>query len=377
MIGEGLPETPAPGEPCPALSKLAREHPWLAAMADTPQSERYHREGDVLRHTEMVAEALLADPRWQALPPRDREELWLATLLHDVGKPSTTRHEDGDWRAPGHARRGAIISRRLLWEAGADVATRERICGLVRHHMVPHYLIEYERERAVRACIEISLEAGGERQHLLTRADAVGRVADDVDALVTNVELFAEFARDLGCLDRPYPFASDHARFTYFSRRDRDPCYAAHDDTRSRVVVLSGLPGAGKDLWIAHHGDARPVISLDDMRRERSAKRTDKTLQGQIVQEARELARTHLRAGEPFIWNATNISSQQRAQMLSLLADYDPHVTIVSVEAPADDLSRRNRDREHPVPWGAIERLIDRWEAPSVTECHRLEIWSA
>ncbi len=372
-----LPATPEPGAPCPRLADLAGQWPWLEAMAGTPQSARHHGEGDVLRHTQLVAEALLADGRWQALDEGARTELWLGTLLHDVGKPATTRHENGEWTAPGHARRGAIIARRLLWEAGVDVAARERICGLVRHHMAPHFLIDAEREHGVRRCIEISLEAGAHRQYLLTRADAVGRIAGDVDAMVTNVELFAELAAELGCLERPYPFASDHARFCFFARRGRDPAYAAHDDTRSRVVLLSGLPGAGKDLWISRHGGDRPVISLDDMRRERSAKRTDKTAQGQIVQEARERARTHLRAGESFIWNATNLSSQLRGQTLSLLADYDAHVTIVSVEAPAAELARRNREREHPVPWAAVERMLDRWEAPSVTECHRLEVWQA
>lgn len=367
----GLPETPEPGAPCPDLREYGL--PWLDALAGTPQSPVHHAEGDVLRHTQMVAERLLADERWQALDARSRDELWLATLLHDAGKRFTTRE---DLTAPGHARRGAILARRVLWEAGVEPLARERICALVRHHMAPYHLLENERSLAVRRCIAISLEADVRRQHLLTRADALGRIAPDVEALATNVDLFAEYADELGCLDGPYPFASDHARVEFFRREDRDPAYAAHDDTRSRVVVLSGLPGSGKDLWISHHGDGRPVISLDDLRRERGAKRSDTTAQGQIIQEARERARVHLRAGDPFIWNATNVSAQLRGQILSLLADYHAHVTIVSVEAPADDLSRRNRDREHPVPWEAIERMLDRWEAPSITECHRLEIVS-
>jgi hypothetical protein len=24
------------------------------------------------------------------------------------------------------------------------------------------------------------------------------------------------------------------------------------------------------------------------------------------------------------------------------------------------------------VPWEAIDRMLDRWEAPTITECHRL-----
>ena len=90
---------------------------------------------------------------------------------------------------------------------------------------------------------------------------------------------------------------------------------------------------------------------------------------------AMELGRS-LRAGDPFIWNATNLSTQQRGPLLSLLADYHAHVTIVSVEARADQLAARNAERRHPVPWEVIERMLERWEAPSVTECHRLEVWS-
>jgi putative nucleotidyltransferase with HDIG domain len=369
----GLPPAPEPGAPCPDLATF--ELPWLRALAETPQDPIHHGEGDVLAHTQLVAEQLVRSPAWQKLEPEDRSELWLATLLHDVGKPATTRYEDGRWTAPGHARRGAIMARRLLWEAGVHPFARERICALVRHHMAPYHLID--RDDAVRRTIEISLDAGVRRQHLLTRADALGRIAPDVEALTVNVDLFAELADELGCLDRAYPFASDHARFTYFSRRDRDPAYAAHDDTRSRVVVLSGLPASGKDYWISQHHDGRPTISLDDLRRRRGAKRSDKVAQGQIIQEARERARTYLRAGEPFIWNATNLTAQIRSQTLSLLADYNAHVTIVAVEAPADVLSARNRDRRHPVPWEAIERMLDRWEAPSLTECHRLEVYTA
>ena len=352
----------------------ADDAPWLAAMAETPQDPVHHGEGDVLVHTRMVCEALRADPRFAALDERAQHELWLAAVLHDVGKPATSRFEDGRWTAPGHARRGAILARRLLWEAGVDAFMRERVCALVRHHMAPYHLVG--SGDAVRRCLEISIDAGADRQHLLTRADAVGRIAPDVESLALDVDLFAEFAAELGAYEHPYRFASDHARFAFFSTPGRDPAYAAHDDTRSRVVVLSGLPGAGKDLWISRHGDGRPVISLDDLRRARGVKRGDTTAEGRLIQDAREQARVFLRAGEPFIWNATNLSAQLRGQTLALLADYHAHVTIVAVEAPADDLYRRNREREHPVPWPAIERMLDRWEAPSRTECHVLDVVS-
>ena len=50
--------------------------------------------------------------------------------------------------------------------------------------------------------------------------------------VLENIELFREYCAELGVLDRPWPFASDHARFSYFRTPGRDPRYAAFDDTR-------------------------------------------------------------------------------------------------------------------------------------------------
>src|SRR5262249_45424401 len=88
---------------------------------------------------------------------------------------------------------------------------------------------------------------------LLARADALGRECRDKADLLTNVELFREFCRDNDCLQGPKQFPSTHSRFVYFRTPGRDPDYLAYDDTRCRVTMMSGLPGAGKDAWIAEH----------------------------------------------------------------------------------------------------------------------------
>jgi hypothetical protein len=49
-----------------------------------------------------LCEALAADAGFQSLSRRLQEELFLAALLHDVGKIPTTRLEDGQWVSPGH-----------------------------------------------------------------------------------------------------------------------------------------------------------------------------------------------------------------------------------------------------------------------------------
>src|SRR5262249_48641790 len=154
--------------------------------------------------------------------------------------------------------------------------------------------------------------------------------------------LFEEQCRELGCLTRPYQFASDHARFEYFRHEDRDPTYAAYDDTRVEVVLMSGLPGAGKDHWLGQSLPDWPVISLDQIRRELGIDPEES--QGLVVSHARELLRGYLRRRERVAWNATNLSQDMRARTIDLCADYGARIRIVYVETPYIRLFVQNRE---------------------------------
>ncbi|MEW6208241.1 MAG: AAA family ATPase [Acidobacteriota bacterium] len=160
----------------------------------------------------------------------------------------------------------------------------------------------------------------------------------------------------------------------YFRSEDRDPDYLAYDDTRSEVVLMSGLPGAGKDRWVAENLSDWPVISLDDLRRAMKISPTEK--QGRVISRARELAREHLRAGRRFVWNATNISRHTRSRLIDLVAAYRARVRIVYIETSPDRLYEQNRRRNDAVPDAIMARLLDQWDVPDLTEAHEVE-WIA
>ena len=102
----------------------------LRPLGDTPQEPRWHGEGDVLTHTRLVLEALEAAPEFWALDVERRAALWLAALLHDVGKAACTRLEGGAWTSPHHGQAGARLVRALLWrEYGLAGEARGRGCG--------------------------------------------------------------------------------------------------------------------------------------------------------------------------------------------------------------------------------------------------------
>jgi predicted kinase len=228
-----------------------------------------------------------------------------------------------------------------------------------------------DRPDAQRLAIEVSQTARCDRLALLAEADVRGRVCRDQQRLLDNVELFVEFCREESCLSVPRAFASEHARFLYFRSAHRHPDAPAHEDFRSEVVMMSGLPGMGKDTWVRNNLPDWPVVSLDAVRDEREVDPADE--QGQVINRAREQARHHLRNGRSLVWNATNLSRQLRAQCIALFADYQARIRIVYVEAPEERLLRQNRQRQAPVPQAVLERLLDRWEVPDGTEAHHID----
>ncbi|HEX8351941.1 MAG TPA: AAA family ATPase [Pyrinomonadaceae bacterium] len=352
--------------------RIEQEFPAVARTAGCPQDSVHHAEGDVLVHTRMVVEALASMPAWRALPRPERETVFAAALLHDVAKPACTKVEDGRVTSRGHSKRGAVMTRALLWGMGVPFDAREQVASLIRFHQIPFFLIDKPDGR--RTLFEVSQSARCDLLALLAEADARGRVCADGQRLLDNVALFAEYAGEHGCLKGPRRFPNDHSRFLYFRREGRDPDYTAYDDTACEVVMMSGLPGAGKDFGVAENLPDWPVVSLDGLRREMGISPTEN--QGPVVSRAREAAREHLRKKRNFVWNATNVSRQIRELSVNLFAAYNARVRIVYVEAPEERLYAQNRERADPVPAEVIRKLTARWEVPDLTEAHRVE-WVA
>ncbi|MEM6800153.1 MAG: HD domain-containing protein [Bacteroidota bacterium] len=111
---------------------------YLKQLEQTQQNPVYHGEGDVLAHTLMVLENVLAlDASWD-LSQEERKILYWAAVLHDIGKPATTLWEDGRYHSHGHEAAGVPIARNILLQQ-PDINDQERakILELVRWHSVP------------------------------------------------------------------------------------------------------------------------------------------------------------------------------------------------------------------------------------------------
>ncbi|WP_427159844.1 AAA family ATPase [Aliinostoc sp. HNIBRCY26] len=344
---------------------LEREFDWLRSLADCPQDPRYHAEGNVLVHTKLVCEALVNLPQWRTLAPTERSVLFAAALLHDVAKPTATQVEtDGAISSKGHVLQGAKMTQSILWDMEVPFHEREAIVALVKYGSLPLWF--WDKPNPEKAVIKTSQIIRCDWLSLLAEADVRGRYCDDQAQLLERIAFFREYTQENQCFDQPRPFPSNHSRFIYFQKENGHPDYAAYDDTCLEVVMMSGLPAAGKDTWIQENLPDWRVISLDELRQ--TMKIAPDAEQGAVVNAAKALAKDYLRNGQSFVWNATNISRQLRGSLIRQFANYQATIRIVYLEAPWEELLTRNRDRPAQVPEKVLYKMKSRLEVPNITE---------
>lgn len=357
---------------------------FVIPMSRTQQNPAFHAEGDVWIHTRMVCEALVKLDSFRELTLEQRNAVFLAALLHDIGKISTTRWEEDKWTSPNHTLVGSKMARQFLWQELGLCGTpekqqlRETVCNLIRYHSFPpHAIDDPDGKRKL-----LAIAANGQNCPMFTiellcvlcEADALGRVClDEQDRahMAEQVQLCREFAKESGCYDAPYPFPSAHTRYSYLARKDIHPAIELYDDTWGEVILLSGLPGTGKDTWIKEHYPDLPMISLDDIRKEMKISPTDN--QSKVVEIARERARELLRKKQPFIWNATNLSPMVRGKQIKLFAQYHASIRIVYLETDWEEQLRRNAGRAAAVPEQVICHMMEEMVLPEAKEAYRVD----
>ncbi|MBQ2957387.1 MAG: ATP-binding protein [Clostridia bacterium] len=355
--------------------------PLIDGMRATQQNPGWHGEGDVWTHTKMVCGELERMEAFRSLPDRQRTGLALAALLHDAGKIHTTRMEDGILVSPGHALTGSQMARTLLWTelglSGSEEAQRirETACLLIRYHTTPLHLVKDEdavrRARRIasngRTAADFTLNA----LFMLAEADVRGRICADQAEQLDEIELARLLAEEAGCLTGPYAFPSECTEYAYLSGRNVWENQALFDDCWGEAIILCGLPGTGKDTWIQKNCPSLPVVSLDDIRR--AMKIRPEENQGVVIQAAREQAKVHLRAHQPFVWNATSLTPTLRQNQTGLFENYGAAVRIVYLETEWQENLERNENRRYAVPEPVFMRMLDKLEPPEAFEARKVE----
>jgi predicted kinase len=351
--------------------------PFVLDLRACMQDPVFHAEGDVWTHTRMVVEALKADPQFACLPEDRRCILALAALLHDIAKPETRAEQFdpalGRMRVTHnhHSSRGAQRAWVYLWETGVPAAIRADIHALILWHQKSfHTFASPKAETAIRT---FSLIGSWHELLLHTQADNRGRLCPTIAETAEALDLLRLQIEELGCLHQPWPFATDASRLYWLDDpAQHSPFFTTHPEAGSHVILMSGIPGMGKDTYIRRHLSGWPVVSLDQLRLEMGVSPEDN--QGTIIQAAMEATRVHLRAKRRFVWNATNLTRLHRSKIVSLCRDYGATVEIHALDTPAILTRQQNRDREKRVPDSVIADMLNKWEPPTPLEAHKV-VW--
>jgi putative nucleotidyltransferase with HDIG domain len=158
-----------------ARTEIFNEYPFhmLQKLKTTEQSKKYHPEGSVWNHTMLVLDEA-AKVRTRSKEPK--EFMW-AALLHDIGKPATTRIRKEKITSYDHDTVGERLCREFLKELGAEEEFVRKVSALVRYHMHILYLLK-GLPYADRSGLAKNVDA--EDIALLCKCDRLGRTGADV-----------------------------------------------------------------------------------------------------------------------------------------------------------------------------------------------------
>jgi tRNA nucleotidyltransferase (CCA-adding enzyme) len=179
------------------LQVLDRLFPDIAATIGCPQEPEWHPEGDVFTHTKLCmdeAVKLVGD-----LDKPRRITVMLAVLLHDVGKPLTTKIIDGRIRSMSHDEAGVEPARRVLNALGLHTLggydVRAQVLALVFDHLRPGQFHRDGERVTAGAFRRLARRVNINLLYRVAKADSLGRGAASTSV---SQEWFLERARELG-----------------------------------------------------------------------------------------------------------------------------------------------------------------------------------
>lgn len=171
---------------------ILKEYPFhmLTALVNTEQSKKYHPEGNVWIHTLMVVDEASKVKEQSS----DEKAFMWAALLHDIGKPSTTKVRKGKITSYNHDMEGAIKTREFLEYFHCPSDFIDKVVGLVRYHMQILFVAKDQGFANLKAMKE---ETNVMDVALLGRCDRFGRGGIDRKLEEENISMFLKKCKEI------------------------------------------------------------------------------------------------------------------------------------------------------------------------------------
>lgn len=131
----------------------------------------------------------------------------------------------------------------------------------------------------------------------------------------------------------------------------------------TQFTMLVGISGSGKSSIAREFGNlGYYVASSDELRIELLGNYADKEHNDQTFHELHKRIKERLRAGQPVVYDATNISRKRRIAFLKEIRSIPCHTTAIMVMCPLDECIDRQALRDMKVPTNAIVAQYRYWQ---------------
>lgn len=230
-------------------------------MENTVEDSPWHREENTAVHTEMAIEVYLNQ---FALWRTEREQMlaMMALLFHDFGKveaEETKERKDGSGQYRSYAGHEAISAneflsfmcdnhelRQMFFKQGYGWEEIRTIKFMIEHHL-PYGLKNPTKRADLRKAIAFTMKGEEEAFWDMLRSDAKGRISDNHEEKLSNVEEFITTFRHIA-------IGSKSVKFSKI------------------LTILVGISGAGKSTWVNSLRGKDFIIFSEDALREKYAK---------------------------------------------------------------------------------------------------------
>jgi putative nucleotidyltransferase with HDIG domain len=366
--------------------------PELLTLQGCDQNPNHHFEGNVLTHTNMaLAKAyefccqLNTDPRSIV----KRQNIYLGTLMHDLGKPDATFMKGDKLVAYNHETIGVPYAREFLRKYFPEFGfgRREWIISLVEYHMRAR---EIAKEAKLAPLRRFSLDVDTSEMYWVAMADSLGRtVPPGGDLKMEWSPLYLKRMQEEGIYGKQYeiPDNADLNQFEYKNllwkvlfgnRSDSDP--KVRQDVHNlmkkpfQIIITAGAPGSGKTTYRKTLYPDIQTICMDDERERLCGTAHDQTRNQEVFDNCYGRLRKALLAKENVIWDSTSADRKMRRRIIDLARCQGALIEFVYFDIPLEILQARNAARDRVTPPRVVESFYRRLAAPKPYEYDVLRV---
>ena len=139
------------------------------------------------------------------------------------------------------------------------------------------------------------------------------------------------------------------------------------DATRTRIVLLVGLPGSGKSTYLERLGVK--ALSSDAVRGLLADDENDQSIHREVFATLRYLLRRRLALRRPVTYlDATHLTVRERRPYVKIGQLYGCSVEAIFFDVPLEVCLQRNRGRRRVVPEDVMARMAAKLTPPTIEE---------